>query len=41
MKKTSMMIYGKIATSLKREFDKNFEREEIIIKIIENLENIL
>lgn len=30
----------KIATSLKKEFHKNFEREEIIIKIIEKLEEI-
>lgn len=30
-----------IATSLKREYGKEFEREEIIVKIIEKLENLL
>ena len=30
-----------IATSLKKEFHKNFEREEIIKKIIENIEKII
>lgn len=32
---------GSIATSLKREFGKEFEKEEIIVKILEKLENML
>ena len=28
-----------IATSLKKEYNKNYSREDIIIKIIENIEN--
>lgn len=40
MKKILMKNYGNIATSLKREFRKEFEREEIIVKILEKLEDI-
>ena len=29
----------KIATSLKKEFNKNFNREEIILKIVEKIKN--
>ena len=36
-----MKSYGNIATSLKKEFGKEFEREEIIVKILEKLENML
>lgn len=32
---------GDIATSLKKEFGKVFEREEIIVKVLEKLENML
>lgn len=31
----------KIATSLKKEYNKNFDRKEIILKIIENINNIV
>ena len=31
----------KIATSLKKEYNKNFNRKEIILKIIENINNIV
>lgn len=41
MKKILMMKYGLIATSLKKEFNKEFEREKIIIKIIEKIEKII
>lgn len=41
MKKYLMKNYGSIATSLKKEYNKEFEREEIIIKIIENIEKII
>ena len=41
MKKTLIKIYGNIATSLKKEYGIEFEREEIIIKILENLEIII
>lgn len=41
MKKILVKNYGNIATSLKREFRITFEREEIIIKILENLEKMI
>ena len=31
----------KIATSLKKEYNKNFDRKEIILKIIQNINNIV
>lgn len=33
--------YGKTATSLKKEYNKEFKREDIIIKIIENIEKMI
>ena len=41
MKKILMKNYGNIATSLKREFGKEFEREEIIGKILEKIEDVI
>ena len=36
-----MKNYGNIATSLKKEFGREFEREEIIGKILEKLEYVI
>jgi len=33
--------YGGIATSLKKEYNKEFEREKIVIKMIENIEKMI
>ena len=40
MKKILMKNYGNIATSLNKEFGREFEREEIIVKILEKLGDV-
>lgn len=41
MKKVLTRICGNIATSLKKEYNKDFEREEIMVKMIEKIEKMI